>query len=128
MKATIHNLHEVSEQDVFDTIAEHLLRQGKRSLGRVRSTCQYHNADGLKCAAGCLVPDDVYDFTWEGMTWNELVATGEVVDRYADIIQQLQYVHDSEEGEQYWPNKLRIIAEGYKLDTQKLEKWIAELK
>lgn len=53
-----------SLQQVFDTVAKHLLDQDCRaqiadSYGSY--TCMYRTDSGMKCAVGCLIPDEVYE-------------------------------------------------------------------
>jgi hypothetical protein len=47
-------------QEIFDTVAKHLLTQGKKAVDKYTGLCTYRAPDGLKCAVGCLIPDDVY--------------------------------------------------------------------
>lgn len=57
MKITLKNLHEATEQQVFDQVAGHLLTQ-KEVLPS--PACFYRGPNGLKCAAGCLIANDEY--------------------------------------------------------------------
>lgn len=66
MNVTIENLAQASERDVVETIAFHMLRQGKRS--RDANTCVYRNSEGLSCAAGVLLSDEKAK-EFEGLTW-----------------------------------------------------------
>jgi len=51
-------------QTIFDTITAHLRQQGKRAYDNFANACAYRTTDRyeheLKCAAGCLIPDDAY--------------------------------------------------------------------
>lgn len=49
-------------QQVFDTVARHLLEQGCRATRHDKegSICLYRNDFGMKCAVGCLIPDELY--------------------------------------------------------------------
>ncbi len=52
-------------QDIFDTVAVHLIEQGEPSVDATGS-CQYRDGVGangkmLMCAIGCLIPDEMYD-------------------------------------------------------------------
>lgn len=89
-------------QEIFDTIALHLFTQGKRATDFNQSynwkVCRYRTSDGLKCAAGCLIPDDKYDPKMEGWAIN-----GEKVRTYLPqfvidniwLVVDLQKAHDS---------------------------------
>jgi hypothetical protein len=46
-------------QKTFDAVLAHLRKQGKRAIDG--ESCMYRTEDGLKCAIGCLIPDDKYD-------------------------------------------------------------------
>jgi len=49
-------------QKIFDTVAAHLLKQNKKSVGadNLGHVCQYRSSDGLKWAIGCLITDEAY--------------------------------------------------------------------
>lgn len=46
-------------QEIFDTVARHLFKQGKQSVGE-DGCCKYRGQDGLKCAVGALISDGDY--------------------------------------------------------------------
>ncbi len=59
-----------SLQEVFDTVVSHLRKQGEKSdqsymfdeedLSIMDHQCLYRTPGNLKCAVGCLIPDDIY--------------------------------------------------------------------
>jgi len=53
-------------QEIFDKAAIHLLTQGKPAVTPDRNKCKYRTDEGLKCAVGGLIPDDLYDSRIEG--------------------------------------------------------------
>lgn len=55
----------MDHQATFETVARHLLLQGKVSTGA--HGCSYSGGGGLKCALGCLIPDAQYDPVFEGV-------------------------------------------------------------
>ena len=59
-----------TEQEVFDIIKSHLLRQKQKSVDK--TTCKYRHGD-LRCAAGVLIPDECYDISFENLVWAALV-------------------------------------------------------
>jgi len=65
MKVATDNLHEATAQDVFDTVAVHLLTQGFMSMGEDAQgnpkACVYRGRDGAMCAAGVLISDEPID-------------------------------------------------------------------
>ncbi len=71
----------MSLQSVFDTVAAHLLSQGRRSWRGDKATgvgmCRLRADDGARCAVGCLLPDEVYDESLEGRTIDTIMHTAE---------------------------------------------------
>jgi predicted RNase H-like nuclease len=72
-------------QEVFDTVAQHLIAQGKKSMARLsedphpHAVCAYRGENGTKCAVGCLIPDEAYDPSIENtgvVFWKVLRALG----------------------------------------------------
>jgi hypothetical protein len=92
---TLKNLNEASEQEVFDQVAVHLLKQGKVSQNS--EGCAYRSSSGLKCAAGCLIADDEYKEWFEQRGWRDLVKDEFVPEAHGMLIQDLQGVHDNAE-------------------------------
>lgn len=45
----------MTNQETFDTVVEHLLRQGGPSMLPSKKTCAYRGENGRKCAAGILI-------------------------------------------------------------------------
>lgn len=50
----------MTEQEVFDTVKKHLLTQNKKAKNGSGAICLYRTPNGLKCAIGCMIPDDKY--------------------------------------------------------------------
>ena len=48
----------MTAQEIFNIVALHLFKQQAGSFDEEYSHCLYRNEDGLKCAIGCLIPDD----------------------------------------------------------------------
>jgi hypothetical protein len=96
----------MNRQDVFNTVAKHLLAQNARSENRdadpSSNTCMYRGTDGMKCAIGCLIPDEVYEPRMEkhgvGRLLDgfpqigKLLGVEEPDDRY--FLAELQEIHD----------------------------------
>lgn len=87
-----------SKQEIFDAAFEGVYRQGERSMDRTNSTCRYRGRNGTKCAIGYLIPDNMYQKTFEGMDIRTLIIND--VLRFTDedvtmeFLQELQYAHD----------------------------------
>lgn len=67
-------------QQIFEIVSKHLLTQNQRSTGALRNSpfegCAYRGRNGLKCAVGCLIPDELYnpnieDITIDGLLEND---------------------------------------------------------
>jgi len=80
-------------QEVFDIVSTHLLKQGRKSVN-ISNRCVYRNENGMKCAAGALIPDDEYKPELETNMWTELVEKDLVEMKFQDEIDDLQYIHD----------------------------------
>jgi len=82
----------------------------------------YRNRDGMKCAVGALIPDDMYDLEIEGLGADKptvsriLLKLGHNV----ALCRELQIIHDHccTMG---WNDKLRLLAEQHGLNTAVLE-------
>lgn len=107
-----------TEQEVFDIVSRHLITQNKKSDGG--GFCAYRNPDGLKCAAGALIPDEHYNSSLEGCSWYELVAKNKVPSDHSVIIDELQMIHDGTEPTE-WEQELRTLAETFNLNTTVLD-------
>lgn len=121
---TNRKLNAMSDQEVFDTVAKHLLTQGEKCLMPGSSKdCAYRSIqpDGheLQCAAGCLIEEDEYDSDLEGKAWDDLVYAGIVTDAHMGIIRNLQSIHD-EQGPSSWRFSLMNFAIDHNLDPKVL--------
>lgn len=88
-------------QEIFDTVATHLFKQGRRATNwEMPHMCSYRGAGGSKCAVGVLIPDDVYDPMMEGRTIIGLVDSGSGLPDWMSenktLLSWLQDVHDVE--------------------------------
>lgn len=93
-------------QDIFDYVAEHLIRQGRAAmmpskLSLRETICAYRSEDGCSCAVGCLIADDEYSPNMERMGIESLVHVFEgspAIQRFLPnktLLSRLQGVHDS---------------------------------
>lgn len=90
---TINNLAESTTEEVFEYIRNHLLTQNRKSTD-INGNCMYKNEQGLKCAAGCLIPDDMYYPDLEYIKWDSLVTRKLVPEGHMELIQEMQRIHD----------------------------------
>lgn len=102
-----------STQELFDTVAGHLLRQAKRSKNS--RLCLYRGPNGLKCAVGCLLTDAVYSVFLEGTNARDIaeqlnISVGrDLADDELTLLTALQEIHDGIEIYR-WPVELRAVA------------------
>lgn len=93
-------------QEVFDTVVRHLAKQGRRAVVADADhgyVCRYHTPDGLKCAVGCLIPDDQYNPAIEGRMFSSLATAAhppawvrDIVDSgHQTLLFDLQRAHDT---------------------------------
>lgn len=107
-------------QETFDTVVNHLLTQNERSESTDPSCpmCLYRGPNGLKCAIGCLIPDDLYqkDMDNGNLGLNSVLLTignnGYPIHDFP--YGELQGIHDQLEPE-CWPRALAELADEYDL-------------
>lgn len=111
-------------QQIFDTVAVHLLTQGKPSkltneYGETQ--CAYRGSGGRQCAVGVLIPDKYYDADMEGKTVEAVISSFSVpglprdpLSRAADLLSALQHLHDSF-NPQDWRTQLGVVAINHKV-------------
>ena len=105
---SVKTLSSVSAQQVFDFVANHLLRQNQKALQHEICKYRVENSD-LKCAAGCLIPDDIYDPKMEGTRYHGLIPKYAFPNEHVYLIEELQSIHDSESVKD-WKEQLNILA------------------
>ena len=116
----------MTPQEAFETVANHLLAQGRPSKNE-KGMCVYRGPNGLKCAVGALIPDESYNPRME-----DICASGIIVrfddleflkeanlevngERLLDVLQEL---HDS--SNYFWKNpkpKLKRVGQVFNLST-----------
>ncbi len=103
-----------SKQETFDQVAAHLLAQNKRAEDT--NSCRYRLGK-LKCAAGCLIPDDEYDKEYERSSVMTLCNTYQWDTFFGHdifIVTDLQMIHDCCEPD-LWENRLKQMAQRWGL-------------
>jgi hypothetical protein len=81
----------MTPQEVFDTAVRGVLGQGRPAI-RVReggTVCVFRGADGAKCANGWLIPDELWDERFDGLTMEAV--TQLLVDRGLDLTEHLRF-------------------------------------
>ena len=100
-------------QEIFDIVSTHLLKQNARSINH-EGTCMYRGDNGLKCAAGVLIPDDQYKKDFEFSSWATLSREQLVSSSFCEEIWDLQKIHDNSLISD-WPLRLKQFAEKHNL-------------
>lgn len=129
----------LTRQEMFDKVVEGLASQDfQQSVsvyrindeGDVDFGCVYRGENGLKCAAGWLIPDELYDPNMENR-----LATGIIKqypqcneylecsddDRFDKLVNELQGAHDDSSNPSKMINNLRRVAASANLNTKKLD-------
>lgn len=120
----------MTNQEIFDTVKAHLLKQNARATSRPTDTsatlCRYR-LGALKCAAGCLIKDEFYSPDLEGSSVaygfgntdsaNRIRAAIQksIGDFDVDLVSILQKVHDCYSPAQ-WPEQLAWVAKVWSLN------------
>lgn len=128
----------MTNQEMFDKVTVHLLTQNWPSTpkpyypeSREKDyTCSYrgHMNGGvqLKCAIGCLIPDELYDPKIEGHGFRGLEQFPALKELFAGVDvnlgDDLQRLHDIYEPWE-WKNRLRTIARSHKLSPAIIDKF-----
>ena len=103
----------MTEQELFDKVSNHLLKQNKHSMDSDKS-CKYRGNGGRMCAIGVLIPDELYH-PWmdSGCT---LMRITEIIDlrEHYELCCRLQDIHDFD-GPAEWPAELADLAEEFGL-------------
>lgn len=97
MSITLHKLP--SSQEIFDLVVEHLFTQGRPAYDGNRG-CMYRTYDGLRCAVGVLIPDDLYDPAFEMSKADTIIQElfdADLADwrEHKDLLNVLQLTHDN---------------------------------
>jgi hypothetical protein len=124
----------MNTQEAFTTIVTHLAKQAKKALSvgdGSASYCMYRSPEGLKCALGCLIPDDLYEPAMDsGMGMQASL----LLDRYpalkkvlsdvdVQMLGDMQFLHDSCIVSE-WGTDARVMADRHHLIMPELD-WSA---
>jgi len=107
-------------QEIFTKVESHLLTQNQRSENELG--CRYRS-EGLMCAVGCLLSDDVYTTDIEGMCAHSLpvsvlktIIKDDEMETGINLLGELQDLHDIYTVNT-WRTKLNTIADDFNLKT-----------
>lgn len=117
----------MTPQEMFDTAVRGVLQQGGSS--NEHGLCMYRSRTGRKCAAGWLLPDDLYDENMERTTVSGLRQFDKIAGEHINFVISLQRVHDlstyssfnDEEFLNFFRERAFKFANQYSLSTAVLE-------
>ncbi len=121
-------------QGIFDHVVNHLRDQNEKSVlnkSRYGQICAYRSPEGLMCAAGCLIPDELYAPVFENtsigrlfkamlyrVSDEEITAVQDKISKLSEtyaqhgvLISALQKVHDDVVVPEWEQHFLRISEE-----------------
>lgn len=103
-------------QKQFNKVALHLITQNEKSTDHI-GICRYRGPNGLTCAAGCMIPDELYESRMEMQTWPTIVKSIPELEKHLDVTlgYELQRIHDAYSVD-IWPEKLKELAEELNLE------------
>lgn len=118
----------MTPQEIFDTVAKHLFKQGCRSVEDESlddPACLYRGPEGRMCAVGVLIPDELYNTDLEYQNAAYLVEKvgspfPEWMKANVNLLHSLQISHDRPH---HWLNseamreRLRVVATQYDLSS-----------
>lgn len=123
----------LTAQQIFDTVATHLLQQGRKAVIRnseKSESCRYRTPEGLKCAVGCLIEDEEYQPEMEGRGVHTLAGLGLLPSRlspFVDLLKALQRIHDYRTNAPSFKasvvNQMKRLAPEHGLDTSVLDQY-----
>lgn len=104
-------------QATFNRVVRHLRKQGQKA--EHDKQCQYLTPDGLKCAAGCLIPKRNYKKAFEGTSICRMggeAVTDLIKSKGHDLqlVRRLQMCHDDLQPCE-WESEFQEIATAYGL-------------
>jgi len=124
-----------TDRDIFEVVANHLLRQRCRSMqeyfyldGKKALSCAYRGKENTKCAIGAIISDQFYDSSFgrkgcdDADIFNAILLSNpdwEVSNSSHRLLSELQNLHDSELpfSWEYFLGRFKFSAEGHFLNN-----------
>lgn len=106
----------MNNQECYDKVKKHLLTQGKQCMDGI-DCCYRHN--GLACAIGGIIPDELYNRSFEGRKVGYLLDLFPAIAEFfngvdVSLLRRLQELHDTEMP-CFWKGGLEDIARSFDL-------------
>lgn len=115
---------QMTKQEIFDIVAPALLKQNERAAEMIEEEglkCFYRGPNKTKCAAGFLIPDEIYKPDMEGKRIiTVIINTTELWPLRSELefINDLQCMHDNPVIKvESWKQELIALANKYKIST-----------
>lgn len=109
------------EQETFNTVWNGLKSQGFAKSSNEDGDCMYRHPDGLKCAAGWLIPEGADGFDVKVHNGMEVYDVPLFVENLTqgqlDFLSMLQYAHDMSDDPEHMQSLLRGLAADYDLEV-----------
>ena len=115
------NIRPKNNQDAFDKVLKAIRAQGYQRSVNADGSCKYRGPNGLRCAAGHLIPNSLYKASIEGVSISDARIPEEITNYFdsvsLDLIQSMQFAHDNylEESITAWELRMKEIAWSYNL-------------
>lgn len=106
-------------QEIFDTVCEHLAKQGRRAIN-ADDGCKYRINDGRMCAVGCLLRDSEYYQDMEGRNVRAIALPPRLAE-HLNLLIDLQRAHDDSVTPQGIRDRLMETAAYINLNPYKVE-------
>lgn len=107
----------MTNQEIFTKVVQHLRQQGKPA--KRGAQCAYRGDGGTMCAVGCLIPDEHYNSSFEGMSIKYKPIILLLQDLYPTIdtwlLLDLQQLHDDLDPDR-WESEFSKLADAYGLE------------
>lgn len=99
--------YKYTNQEAFDIAVRGVLGQGRASVDQEGYGCLYRGPNGLKCAAGWIVPDELYQPEFDTSVnpmWDHIVRGRPDLQALADVglVLDLQKAHDKHAEDDRW--------------------------
>ena len=103
----------MTDLEIFDFVAAHLLRQGRRSMNG-HGTCVFRGRRGASCAVGCLIKDEFYTPELDGDVYATRAAVAaslgqELTRSTGRVLVALAHIHDAAQRPADWPVALPAL-------------------
>ena len=118
----------LTNQEIFNKVSKHLIAQGKQCVS-ANGDCVYRGPKNLKCAIGCLIPDEFYEAFMENKSIHILfgkfpvnMKESKLKKQSGDLLFELQKIHDNEFRFLHLKTELKKCATEFRLNSKVLGK------